>query len=321
MAEKKVLVTGTTGKVGCALTLHLQQAGYEVQGVSTMRTESARAKLEAVGMPLWKKDLTQDPLDDLPDDFETVFHECVEWGHYDEDTTADKERVYHTNTFAVGRVMLRWPEARYVLGSTGGLYAWSALPLDETAPVVVKGTYHSGKFAMERLARFLSVQFDIPAVILRYYWPRNSFEAEARDLVRAVVEGTPMKDSVHDPWTYCPLDMRDVCRYTERAVESAAVPPPVLNCGGAEVVSKKELLELAGEVLGKEPVIADREPKTKRAIGDSSTLYALYGEPEHRITEAVRRMAEAVEANGPEVLEVDGDASSLHLDDAGSDRK
>ncbi|MFO7899937.1 MAG: NAD(P)-dependent oxidoreductase [Planctomycetota bacterium] len=319
MEGKKVLVTGCTGTIGCPLTLHLAEAGNEVHGVSTMRTESAREKLDAADIPLWKKDLTCDPLDDMPDDFEFVFHECVEWGHYDEDTTEDKELVYWTNPAAVGRVMLRWPKAKYVLGSTGGLYAWSAVPLDETAPTVVKGTYHSGKFAMEQMGKFLSVEFDIPATILRYYWPRSSFEAVAAEMVRAVLEGTPVKESVHDPWTYTPLDMRDICYYTERAVEAAGIPPTLLNCGGPEVVSKKELLEIAGQVLGKEPVIADREPRVKRAVSDSSKLYGLYGEPTHRITEYVRRLAEEVKAKGPEVL---GEgAGDINWGDSGADRK
>jgi len=318
---KKVLVTGATGSVGVRLALYLHENGYDVDGVSFKGPPENLAKLEAAGIRHFDKDLAGGDLDDLPDDYETIYHECVVWGHYAEDTTEDKNLVYHVNTFAVGRCMLRWPKARFVLGSTGGLYSHSAVALDETAPTVVIGTYHSGKFAMEQLAKFLGVQFNIPIVILRYYWPTGSFDDVARDTVKCVVDGTPVRDSIHDPWNYSPLDMRDVCRYTTEAVAEAAVPANLFNCGGIDIVSKKQLLEIAGDILGKEPVIADREPKTKRAIGDCRKLFARFGEPEYRLPEMVRQWAEKVKAEGPDLLSGSSAARGIDWDDKGSNRK
>ena len=150
---------------------------------------------------------------------------------------------------------------------------------------------------MEQTALFCSTLWNIPVVILLYCWPANRYEDIAREIVDMVQNGTPLVDNIEDPYVYTPTDLRDTVRFTAKAIDAAEVPPKVLICTGAEVVSRKMLCEMAGEILGKEPVFQDapRHPK-RRCLGDASRLYKLYGRPEHRITDVLKRVAE--EAKG-----------------------
>jgi UDP-glucuronate 4-epimerase len=297
MSKRKVLVTGATGNVGTPLSLLLLEQGCEVHctalfGDSTERTERERT-LEEADVVCWNKDLTKDSLDDMPDDFEYVYHEAVLWGMGPEETAQDKRRVYDTNTLCIGNVMSRWRNVKAMaIGSTGGLFSQSPELVNENSPVVPEGTYHQGKFAMEQTALFCSTHWNIPVTILRYCWPANRFEDIAREIVDMVQNGKPLVDSIEDPYVYTPTDIRDTVRYTARAVEAAEVPPKVLVCTGAEVVSRKMLCGMAGEILGKEPVLQDapRHPK-RRCLGDASRLYELYGPPEHSVTEVLKRVA------------------------------
>ncbi len=295
----KVLVTGITGNIGRYLGPYFVKQGYEVHGLARFsrqaRLKQAEEDLRQSGIVLWKKDLMTDSLDDMPD-FDYVFHQMVVWGGRD-DTPPGKMHGVLVNSRSVGRVMYRWRNAKAImLASTGSVYAPTPEPVDEKALVVGgRPVYGAGKFAMEMVGDFCSIQFNTPAVILRYFWPRPSFEEMATETVQKVLKGEPIATRIYEskPWPMTPIDMEDLCNYTRRAaVEAASVPPEILNCGGPEIVSEEGLAKLAGEVLGKEPVLEPQETKMTPALSDSSALYERFGKPKHYLTEIVRRVAE-----------------------------
>ena len=299
MIKGKVLVTGVTGMIGRELGRHLLQQGCEVHGVARYTRPGSKAELDGWGIITWKRDLVSDSLDDLPD-FDYVFHEAAYWNKTKEGAE-DKQEVVDNNTLAAGRVMYRWRKARGImLGSTGGLYHESTDLVNEDTPVSPnpdRQNYHLAKFAMEQVGRFCSVQFGVPTVILRYFWPVR-MEDVAKRVVDAVVKAEPMKGKdPEEPHQWTPIDLDDLVYYTARSVEAASVPPRVLVCGGPEPVTRKDLCEIAGEVLGREPVYDDEAQfHWERFLSDSSRLYALFGEPKKRLSDIVRRMAEEARA-------------------------
>jgi UDP-glucuronate 4-epimerase len=299
MIQGSTLITGVTGMIGRELARALLDAGCEVHGVARFSSPGSRDEINAMGVTTWQHDLASDPLDGIPD-VDYVFHEAAFWDKTKAGAEG-KQKVMAQNTLAAGRVMYRWRNAKAImLASTGGLYHESIGLLSEETPVEPnpdRQNYHLGKFAMEQVGLFCSVQFEVPTVILRYFWPVK-FEDVARRVVDAVLKGEPMKGKdPEEPYQWTPIDLSDLIEYTARSVEVADVPPRVLVCGGPEVVTRKELCEAAGEVLGVEPVFGDESQfHWERFLSDSSRLYALLGEPKKRLTDVVRKMAE--EARG-----------------------
>jgi len=295
MTKGTVLITGVTGMIGQELARFLLGHGCEVHGVARFSKPGIEEEVKGWGVTTWRKDLAKDPLDDLPD-FDYVFHEAAFWNKT-KHGAEDKLEVMRNNTLAAGRVMYQWRNAKGVmLASTGGLYRESTELLNEDTPVEPnpdRQNYHLAKFAAEQIGVFCSVQFNTPTVIMRYFWPVR-FEDVAKRCVDAVLAGVPMpgKDQ-EEPFEWTPIDIEDLIDYTARSVEVASVPPRVLVCGGGELVTRRQLTEIAAEVLGKEPVLEDPSSRYwERFLADSSRLFGLLGEPKKRLTEVVRQMAE-----------------------------
>ena len=73
MEGQKILVTGPTGHLTAPLVRELA-ADNDVWGMARFSDPGQRSELEALGVTCVKKDLAVDRFDDLPDDFDYVFH-------------------------------------------------------------------------------------------------------------------------------------------------------------------------------------------------------------------------------------------------------
>ncbi|MFO7898637.1 MAG: NAD(P)-dependent oxidoreductase [Planctomycetota bacterium] len=292
--QGRVVVTGVTGMIGSRLARWLAEEGCEVHGLARFsRARPSEDEVRSWGVRPWRRDLTTDRLDDLPD-ADYVFHEACQWDA-PKGESEDPGEVAGWNATMALRVMYRWRRAKaVVLASTGGVLGQSGEPATEEAPPApdAKG-YHLGKFAMEEVALGSSIEFGTPTAILRYFWPVD-FDERAASYVRSVREGKPVPGTgAEHPYRWTPIDLPDVCTYTVRSVEVASSPPAVLLCGGPEVVSRRRLVEIAAEELGREPVFDERAAGWQEFLADSSRLYELLGEPARRLTDVVRSAARA----------------------------
>ncbi|MHC4914652.1 MAG: NAD-dependent epimerase/dehydratase family protein [Planctomycetota bacterium] len=293
MPEAKVLITGVSGMIGRELSKYLLQRDYEVHGVARFSKPGSEEEIAGWGVRTWKRDLIESRLDDLPDDFDYIFHEAVFWTKGLAEAILDP-RSLSMSTLSAGRIMGRWRDVKaMVLASTGGIYAQSETPSNEETPLAPNSdTYHLGKFAMEQVGQFCSVQYDVPTVILRYFWPIR-FEQAARRVVDAVKAGRQVPGADDgEPYTWTPIDLEDVCRYTLRCVEAAAVPPTVLVCGGP-VVNRLDLARVAAEALGVEPAEQSPPECEDLYLADSSKLFGLFGPPERDLAAMIGELAAA----------------------------
>jgi nucleoside-diphosphate-sugar epimerase len=294
MIQGTVLITGITGTIGGRLGRYLVERGCEVHGLARFsKPEPRQEDLRSAGITPWKRDLTRDALDDLPE-FDYVVHEACQWDP-PKGESDDPREVAAWNAGMALRALHRWRRAKaVVLASTGGVYGESdELSNEDTPPAPDAKGYHLGKFALEQIGRCCSTELDLPVIILRYFWP-SDFDAVARRYVRAAQAGDTVPGTSKDnPYVWTPLDLVDVCRYTARSVEAASVPATVLVCGGPEVVSRRQLLQAAADGLGVEPVFDERPARWQRFLGDSSRLYDLFGKPERQLPDVVRAAARA----------------------------
>ncbi|MFO7899327.1 MAG: NAD(P)-dependent oxidoreductase [Planctomycetota bacterium] len=297
MAEIKrtYLITGITGMVARRLARRLLDRGQTVHGVARYSRPGSREELDGMGVTTWKRDLSRDSVDDMPD-FDYVLHQAVYWNK-SKAGAENRRKVMDVNAALAERVMQRWRDASAImLASTGGVCAESEELVDEDTPVEPnpdKQNYHLAKFAMEQIAIANSMMHGTPAVVLRYYWPVD-FDELATRCVDAAAAGKPVPGAdPEEPFEWTPIDLSDVIDYTIRSVEVAQSPPRILCCGGPEVVTRRQLTQVAADVLGVEPVFENPDDYYwEHFLADSSRLYDLLGEPKRRLTDVVRQTAQ-----------------------------
>ncbi len=305
----RVMITGITGMIGGRLGRTLAEGDLEIHGVA--RFSKAHPSVDEVkswGVTPWRRDLTADSLDDLPD-VDYLIHQACQWdapkgssadngrsrSEPQKAESDDPKEVAATNSTMALKVMYRWRDARAaVLASTGGVYPESTEVANEDIPPAPGPEgYHLGKYAMEQIGIACSAEFGTPTAILRYYWPMD-FEEHAAFYVAAVSKSEPIPGTGAEyPYRFAPIDLVDVCRYTVGALDLADSPPTILLCGGPEIVSRRELVQIAADGLGVDPVFDDRPGEWPPFLSDSSRLFEILGEPERHLPETVREVARA----------------------------
>jgi nucleoside-diphosphate-sugar epimerase len=258
----RCLVTGAAGFVGSSLCDALLVEGHEVVGVDCFLDYYPRAVKErnlATARDFDRFTFTEGDLlaADLPDllrDAEVVFHLAAQpgvrasWG-----TTFDK---YSDNNVLATQRLLEACRAtrprRVVYASSSSVYGNpERLPVqeaDQTRPV---SPYGVTKLAAEHLCRLYFLNFQVPAVSLRYftvYGPRQRPDMAfhkfiRRGLLRQPIEilgdGTQTRD-----FTY----VDDVVTVTRAAADSG-VPGEVYNVGGGARWVLKDVLSALERVL------------------------------------------------------------------------
>ena len=292
MENKKVLVAGASGFVGQALTEELSR-NNEVWGLARFRNPRVKEYLSSLGVKLIIKDVVQENLDDVPQDFDYVFSELALLGAEMQEHPA---QVYEVNSYFVGRLMEHCRRAQgIVLASTGAVYRQSALPSREDSPIGCDmGLYSSSKFAGEVVATYISQQLDIPTCILRYFWPYGPQGGLVHSLARAVADERPVAVNRQQPTWFSTQYMSDCIRYTIEASNICSVPAKPINVTGTEAVTREELLARIGEKLGKVPKVVETDQVSPSYVADISLLRELLGEPKVGLEEGITRVTDVI---------------------------
>jgi nucleoside-diphosphate-sugar epimerase len=250
----KVLVTGPTGNLGSPLARALA-ADNEVWGLARFSDPASRSELELAGIRGVAKDLAVDPLDDLPADFDYVFHAASLIPMVSE---RDMARTFQINTQGTARLLAHCSRARtFVFCSTAGVYHHQPRPLVEDDDYGVDvPAYAMSKIAAEQLVRYLSSSMGIPAVILRVgalYGPEGGSGGATAPIDR-MVAGKEIWVNPVEPRGVSLLWEDDAVRLAIRAFSVGQVPPLILNFAGEQQVTVEEYCTFAGELVGRRPV-------------------------------------------------------------------
>jgi UDP-glucuronate 4-epimerase len=290
MQGKKVLVTGPAGNMGLPLVRALAPDN-EVWGVARFSNPDSVEELEALGVRCVRKDIGRDSFDDLPTDFDSVFHGASLIPLASE---RDMAETFAINTQATARLFSHCRDtSTFVFCSTAGVYRHQPRPLlesDEYGADVP--AYAMSKIAAEQAVLFLSGQWQTPALILRIgalYGPEGGTGGAFAPIDR-MVQGKQIWVNPAEPRGLCLLWEGDAVRLAIRSLESGTVPPTVLNLCGDEKVSVEEYCTYAGELLGLEPQFFYTDQTYPANPMDNTVMHAVLGGCDVTWREGIRRL-------------------------------
>jgi nucleoside-diphosphate-sugar epimerase len=288
LTGKRVLVTGASGVVAYPVAAELAKHN-EVFAVARFSDPEQRRGLQEVGAQPIAFDLADPDLSPLPQSVDIVINYAV--------LPPTNPTAYEVNAGATGRLARRYRDCEaFVHGSTGSLYEYQGeRPLREDDPYGLHSSaenYAASKIAAEFLLRHLSVDYELPAVIVRifsFYGPRGGGVTQRIDQMMRdePVSVYPGVRNVHTP-----LYEDDYVEKTIAAAGIAKVGAEIVNVGGTEAVTTQEYCHIAGEILGKEPVFTENS-KAWPIWADTTKMVDLLGPNRVTVAEGVRRTIES----------------------------
>jgi nucleoside-diphosphate-sugar epimerase len=266
------LVTGAAGFIGSHLCERLLDDGHRVVGVDCFTSYYSRVVKERNldefrtrnRFAFHQIDLSRDSLDLTVRGVEWIFHLAAMPGLVKSWTDFDE---YNTNNIIATQRLLEAVKDsphlnRLVYASTSSVYGRFASG-DESLPLKPSSPYGVTKLAGENLCRVYADEFDVPAIILRYfsvYGPRQRPEMGYYKFIQAILEGQPIQLTGDGSQVRGNTYVGDCVAATMAAVN--AVPGETFNVGGGELVSVLDVIRKIETITGRSAKI-QRLPERK----------------------------------------------------------
>jgi nucleoside-diphosphate-sugar epimerase len=241
---QKILVTGATGQVARPIAEELNK-NNEVWAAARFSDPQAKAELEVMGINTVYFSMGEADLSGLPD-VDYVIH-C---GCNTDPKTAEEGMVQ--NAEGTGFLMQRYQSVKAFLHmSSSSIYGMTDDPKAAVSETDTLGGHaaYSEHYAMskqstESVVRFQARVLNLPTIIARLdvaYGTRGHGGAPM-----ALVEFAKHGISYHQAEkgdSYCSaIHEDDIVEQVQGLIEHAAVPAPIVNLGGDEVVSMEEII-------------------------------------------------------------------------------
>jgi nucleoside-diphosphate-sugar epimerase len=255
------IVTGAAGFIGSHLCERLLNDGHRVTGVDCFTSYYSRSakdhNLSALRgrkhFTFLELDLSQDPLDFALNGVEWLFHLAAMPGLVKSWTNFDEYNTH--NIMATQRLLEAVKESptlnRFIYASTSSVYGRFASG-DESMPLRPSSPYGVTKLAGENLCRIYNDEFDLPAVILRYfsvYGPRQQPDMGYHKFIRAVLDRELIPLTGDGSQVRGNTYVSDCIDATVAAVNT--VPGETFNVGGGQLVSVLEVIRKIEKITGK----------------------------------------------------------------------
>jgi len=288
LSGKRVLVTGASGVVAFPVAVELAKHN-EVYAVARFSDIEQSRRLESAGAQPIAFDLANPDLSPLPEAVDVVINYAV--------LPPTHKDAYEVNAGAAGRLAKRYRDCEaFVHGSTGSLYAYQGeRPLREDDPYGLHASaenYAASKIAAEFLLKHLSVDYQLPVVIVRifsFYGPRGGGVTQRID---QIMRGEPVSVYPGVRNVHTPLYEDDYVEKTIAAAGIAKVGAEIINVAGTETVTTQEYCQIAGDILAKEPTFAENS-KAWPIWADTTKMVKLLGPNKITVREGVRRTIDA----------------------------
>jgi len=232
---------------------------------------------------IWlEQDLSQS-LDEskLPQSLDVVIHLAQSKFYKDFPDRADD--IFAVNVGSTYRLLeyaRRVNAKRFIFSSTGGVYGYSYEKFVETDPVSPLNFYLSSKYMGELLIANYQQFFD--TTVFRLFFVYGAGQAETMlipRLVNSVISDRPVILQRHDGIQINPVHVNDVVNAFERTLSLEG--HHLMNLGGPQVLSLREIGKLIGAELNREPLFEVRDDlEPGHLIGDLTKVRDLLGAPQ-----------------------------------------
>ena len=269
----RALVTGVAGFIGSTLADALLARGDHVVGVDCFTPYYDRAAKEANlasarhadRFEVVEADLRTDAIEPLVEGMDVVFHQAAQPGVRLSWSDGFGDYVGH-NVLATQRLLeavKATQSAKVVYASSSSVYGNApAYPTTEDDLPRPHSPYGVTKLAAEHLCNLYAANWGVPTISLRYftvYGPRQRPDMAFHRLLDAALSGGSFPlfgdgSAVRD-FTF----VGDAVQANLAAADRDTVPGTVVNVAGGSSIAMRELLVLAGEVVGA-PVEVEQLP-------------------------------------------------------------
>ncbi len=266
------VVTGAAGFIGSHLCERLLADGHSVTGIDCFtdyypRTVKERNLADLRDQPQFsfrELDLSAGVPAEAVAGAEWVFHLAAmagltrSWVDFDLYNRHNLTATHRLLESVKGSPTLK----RMIYASTSSVYGKYASG-DESLPTRPSSPYGITKLAGEQLCRVYGDEFDVPAVVLRFfsvYGPRQRPEMGYHLFIDAILRGKPIKltgDGLQVRGNTYVADCVDAV-----VAATHALPGETFNLGGGELVTVLEVFRKLERIIGKSAII-ERHPSRK----------------------------------------------------------
>lgn len=254
LKNKKILMTGLTGKLGGTLADALVKDN-ELWGFARFSRPGQLEYWQNAGVKTVVGDFARTELAGLPDDFDYVLHVAANC------RPSSVEQGLQDNSDGVGILMSHCRKAKAFLHvSTIGVMAQKQLPAepynedDDVGGQSIR-FYTGSKLAGEGVARAFCRMLDLPTIICRMCVQYGTYQEGGQPgiILKMLLEGKPIP--LQNGWDHRAslVSNDDVVRFIEPSLAAASVPATTINWGGDINVSWEEAITYLAELAGVEP--------------------------------------------------------------------
>ena len=300
--QKVLFVGGGQGPVS-GPALRLLAPDNDVFAMARFSKPDTQDRLEALGVTCIPHDLFE-PFDDLPDDFDYVFHSALplaptEAGQFRSDVPARGgwPTSFDAYADATGRLLAHCRPAKgFLFASSISVYdpPGGDTRVPETHPFGIHfaSAYAFTKVANEAVVSYLSRSLDVPATIIRVGSASGVDGGPMRQRLDRMVAGKPIRLHADTPNYTTPIFEPDCARLGVAALEAGRVPPLVVNWTGDEVVTVEEYCTYMGELIGKQPIFEYTPDTWCSLVPDTTFMHEVLGHCEVHWRDGCRLLVE-----------------------------
>lgn len=279
----RILITGAAGLIG-SHTIPLLEAEHELFTVS--------GKIDSANN--FKIDFSRDwSTDMLPTGIDAIIH--LAQSEDFRDFPGKAKEVFNTNTVSTLNLIdfaVKTGVKKFIYASSAGIYGNSNEAFREEQEIVYKkemgfylGTKHCSEVILHNYTSLLDVQQ------LRFFFVYG--KGQRKDmliprLVSNVQQGNPITLSGKEGIKINPLHATDAANAIKAALNVQG--SHTINAGGPEVLSLKEICEIIGTVIYKNPQFKIEEKEPGHLMGNIAQMNKLLVKPSIKFSEGIKTL-------------------------------
>jgi len=276
-----ILITGITGLLGSHLSEELLKFGHNVYGVTR---SISKATYETVNIDLstdWK-------ISELPAKIDAIYH--LAQSDKFRDFPSGAPDVFQVNVNSTAKLLNYCRQTgvkKFIYASTGGVYGNGNKPFEEDTPIVPIGElgfYLGSKACGEILAHSYASEFQV--IIVRPFFIYGKDQNRSMLIPRLfdnVASGKPIHLIGEKGIRINPIHVDDAVKVLSATLKSSSTL--TYNMGGPDIFSIRQICDLFGEHLGKEPYFKHFAGSPMDIIGDISLMSEKLYKPKIKLSE------------------------------------